>query len=183
MTARGIWHTVFCKECGQAFEAPDRKVRIGRGKFCSRPCSIRFNGRKHGHSTHTSASRTYNSWAMMKSRCTNPKNPKYYMYGGLGITVCGRWMKFENFLTDMGERPPGCSIDRIDGSKGYEPGNCRWLDFGGQSSNTSQNVRYEIDGESLTVAQLSRRAGVNTRTMSWRTRNWPKCRWLEPKHH
>jgi len=183
MVAKGIWHQVTCPECDDGFEAPEYRLKVGQGKFCSRSCSIAFNGRKHGHSTHSSQSRTYTSWANMKARCANPKSPKYYMYGGNGISVCDSWQTFENFLADMGERPDGCSLDRIDGSMGYSPENCRWADAKAQSSNTIQNVWHEVNGEHFTVAQLSRRAGVNTRTMSWRTKNWPKERWLEPKHH
>ncbi len=71
--------------------------------------------------------REYMTWRAMKYRCSNPNDTKYAYYGGRGIRVCKRWMKFANFLADMGERPPGHSIDRIDGTKGYEPGNCRWV--------------------------------------------------------
>ena len=80
--------------------------------------------------------REYKSWAAMKVRCQNPTNPGYARYGAVGITVCERWQKFENFLADMGPRPPGTSIDRYpDGAGNYEPGNCRWANSEQQSSN------------------------------------------------
>lgn len=77
------------------------------------------------HNMHTS--RTYHSWQHMKTRCYNPRHIGYKDYGGRGIAVCDRWRhSFENFLADMGERPPGHTIGRIDHDKPYEPGNCQW---------------------------------------------------------
>lgn len=77
---------------------------------------------KHGHAL----SGTYVSWERMIARCTYPKNNRFHRYGGRGISVCGRWRKFENFLADMGDRPPGLSIDRRNNDGNYEPSNCKW---------------------------------------------------------
>jgi hypothetical protein len=71
----------------------------------------------------------------MKQRCSNPKASYYRIYGGRGIKVCERWMKFENFLADMGEKPKGKSIDRIDNNGNYEPGNCHWATPKQQAAN------------------------------------------------
>ena len=79
--------------------------------------------------------RTYRSWDGMLQRCHNPRNPRYPDYGGRGITVCERWCSFANFYADMGERPEGTSIDRIDNDGNYELGNCRWATASEQQRN------------------------------------------------
>ena len=86
---------------------------------------------RHGHK-HSSL---YASWAAMIQRCTNPSNKQWANYGGRGITVCERWRDFPNFLDDMGDRPAGLTLDRIDNDRGYEPGNCRWTDVHTQNVN------------------------------------------------
>ena len=71
----------------------------------------------------------------MRQRCTNPHNDSYPRYGGRGITVCQRWESYENFKADMGERPDGMTIDRINNDGNYEPSNCRWATPAQQSGN------------------------------------------------
>lgn len=79
--------------------------------------------------------REYASWSQMKVRCQDPNNHKFKDYGGRGIKVCASWQAFENFYRDMGPRPEGTSLDRIDVDGDYAPGNCRWADAKTQRSN------------------------------------------------
>lgn len=120
---------------------------------------------KHGHSRVRRVSPTYHSWAQMFTRCYNKNDPAYKYYGARGIKVCDSWHKFENFLKDMGERPEGKSIDRIDFNGDYEPGNCRWITQKEQTNNTRRNVFFVLDGKKLTVSQLAEIAGLNYNTL------------------
>lgn len=92
---------------------------------------------KHGHAASLvhPASPTYRSWQGLKRRCESPNDPAYRDYGGRGIKVCERWASFENFLADMGERPQGTTLDRVDVNGNYEPANCRWATHRQQSRN------------------------------------------------
>lgn len=96
----------------------------------------------------------------MKSRCTREKDPAYASYGGRGIRICERWLEsFGNFLADVGERPPGTSLDRINNDGNYEPGNCRWATKRVQQNNMRTNHLVAYRCETHSVAEWSRRFG------------------------
>ena len=90
---------------------------------------------RHGHDPHGKPSKTYQCWRKMRTRCENPNATRYADYGGRGITVCERWHDFAGFLADMGEQPPGLTLDRKDNDGNYEPGNCRWATRAEQNRN------------------------------------------------
>lgn len=119
----------------------------------------------HRHST----TPTYYTWRSMLQRCScrawGDAKRKYY---DRGIRVCRRWKKFENFLKDMGDRPPGTSIDRLENSIGYRPGNCRWATPVEQARNKRSNHRIEYDGKSLTLGEWAERLGIEGPTIRCR---------------
>lgn len=103
----------------------------------------------------------YQVWASMKQRCCNERNSHYHRYGGRGLTVCDEWKDdFERFYADMGPRPEGATLDRIDNDKGYSPENCRWAERKQQSNNRGVTLTAEFRGECMPLADVARVAGI-----------------------
>lgn len=101
---------------------------------------------------------TYKSWSEMKHRCKNPTHGKGNYKG---ITYCAEWESFENFFRDMGVRPAGTTLDRINPCGNYEPTNCRWADIFTQENNRRNNRRFNYRGEEMTLPQFARKYGVS----------------------
>jgi hypothetical protein len=115
-------------------------------------------GSKHG----MTATPTYKTWVKMKERCTSPNADQWKWYGGKGIRVCDRWLNsFEDFYADMGERPVGTTLDRIESTGNYEPGNCRWADKATQALNASHVLWVECEGESIPLKTLCRKKKIS----------------------
>lgn len=102
---------------------------------------------------------TYKSWAEMKSRCnhSDQENKRFWR----DVTYCERWKSFAAFFEDMGVRPEGTTLDRINPWGNYEPGNCRWADIYTQENNRRNNRKYEIGGELLTLSQIARKHNIS----------------------
>jgi hypothetical protein len=109
----------------------------------------------------------YMVWAAMKYRCHKPSHKDYYLYGAKGIRVCERWEKsFAAFYADMGERPSKRhSIDRIDGNKNYEPGNCRWALPIIQNRNRSITKKLTLNGQTLSMMEWAEKTGIKYTTL------------------
>lgn len=149
-----------CKcECGT------HKVVYGqdlkRGKVVSCGCWNQEKRTKHG----MASSRIYSIWRVMLDRCKNPNNPSYADYGGRGIAVSEEWKDFETFYADMGSRPKGYSLDRIDNDKGYSKDNCKWSTYRDQLNNRRNNRMLEFRGEVKTFGEWAVVTGIGWHTI------------------
>lgn len=115
----------------------------------------------------------YQIWANMKYRCSNEKCSMYKYYGGRGIKVCERWDKFENFFQDMGYKPKGTTLDRIDNNGPYSPENCRWATGFQQGSNKRNNKNVIKNGNKICHSEASRQLEASRNTVNERIkRGW-----------
>lgn len=110
----------------------------------------------------------------MIARCENPNNKQFKDYGGRGISVCKRWRDdYAAFLSDMGRRPDGCTIDRINNDGNYEPGNCKWSTKMQQMANTRRAKMISFNGETAHVSEWARRFGLDYKLVHLRLkRGW-----------
>jgi len=124
----------------------------------------------HGHANRGKRTSTYQIWEGMKKRCLSPNCKAFKNYGGRGITICERWLKFENFLYDMGERPFNLCIERIDNDKGYFKENCSWVDRFQQAKNRRNTRFIEAFNKKQTIQEWSNETGLSYYTIYLRLR-------------
>lgn len=160
---------VWCRcVCGTEKLIIHDAVASGRTKSCG--CLRLTNLRQALGNRALGTPSLHKIWSHLRQRCQNPNDAAYASYGGRGITVCERWQKFENFYADMGDRPKGKTLDRIDNSKGYSPENCRWATAKEQGRNKRNNVKFSYAGKELTLAEWGEITGVAYKTLHRRIR-------------
>lgn len=149
-----------CKcDCGNIKTARASHIFNGYIKSCG---CIKKGTHTHG----LSKTRIWNIWMGMKARCLNANEPAYKHYGGRGITVCKRWMKFENFYEDMvTSYAPNLSLDRINVNGNYNKSNCRWATRTQQANNTRSNKYLTYKGRTQNLSEWAKEIGVNYHTL------------------
>lgn len=193
-TKRGVNWLCRC-ECGSELVRRGTQLRYAEKKGVNQSCQscgATYGNTKHGFSR----TPEYKAWIGLIDRCTNPSNQAYKHYGDRGIGVCERWIKFDNFFEDMGERPSKKhSLDRIDNSMGYSMENCRWATSKTQNRNKRGNHLITFDGQTKSVTEWAEEIGINRHVLYARinTHAWDikdalsipagkACNWLGTEH-
>lgn len=143
-------------DCGKQVLMARQSIRQAISPSCG--CQRFRSNRtlKHGMSD----TRTYHVWCGIIQRTTNERHPAYKDYGARGITICEHWRLFVNFVADMGECHPGMTIERVNNDLGYGPDNCIWATMTTQNRNKRSNRRFEYDGKTRSIAEISELTGI-----------------------
>lgn len=157
-------------DCGGVKLATSGDLKPGKVKSCGCLQKISPNNLSHGHARKRLVTGTYRSWQMMHRRCLGYSAVHKERYTDRGITVCERWNSFDNFLADMGERPQGLTLDRINSSGNYEPTNCRWATKHQQAANRGNSVFITFKGRTLCAAEWARETGLCAATIQLRVK-------------
>lgn len=156
--------------CGKLVNVRLNSLRTGAVKSCGCLKSGPSQNRTHNMSN----TPIYRIWHGMKMRCIKKTHKSYYLYGGRGIKVCDRWMNsFEAFFEDMGDRPKGWSLDRINANGDYCKENCRWASNEIQTRNKRNNKFIEFNGTNLCLTDWAKRLGIGNAALMKRLKNWP----------
>lgn len=155
-------HAVFECECGSRKALDVDHVKSSRTKSCgcwkSEVC--RRKSVTHGQARKGNLTQTYRSWRAMRKRCSAKTGHHAERYSKRGIGICHDWDSFDNFLSDMGERPPGTTLERIDNDKGYDKENCCWASKHTQVRNTSRTVRVVYEGVEMCLKDACEAANI-----------------------
>jgi len=175
----GKMHWLCRCDCGSACTPSGNVLQRGDTKSCG--CLHRESAHtrffKHGEKR----TQLYYVWSTAKGRCSNPKDPNYARYGGRGIRMCKAWRdSFLQFKKDMGPRPPGLSLDRIDNDGPYSKKNCRWITHLEQMRNQRKTKRFSHEGYNLTLGEWAERVGIAESCLYYRVNEakWPITRAL-----
>ena len=149
-------------DCGKTTTVASDKLKSGHTKSCGHLALdvLKARSTKHGMATRNATRTEYTIWMGMKRRCTLKTELAWKNYGGRGIKVCDRWLSFENFYADMGPRPDGMSLDRINNDGNYEPSNCRWADRASQRRNSRRVHTVVVNGVSNCLTDWAALIGV-----------------------
>lgn len=161
-----------CLSCNSIF------LKTVRNNSPRNPCKCRVDmgsHRKHGESPQGLITKEYNTWRLMRQRCNSIKSKAYPSYGGRGISVCERWNDFLNFIEDMGRRPDGYSLDRIDVNGNYEPSNCRWATNKVQATNRRTVIMLTFDGVSDYLPNWADKYDMTRSQLYQRYRKYGDC--------
>jgi hypothetical protein len=166
-TVKTTWRCM-C-DCGCVRAAPVHALLAGHIKSCGCITKERAIALCEANKTHGMTNTTeFAIWRGMLARCNNPKNKDWSRYGGRGVSVCNRWHTFENFFSDMGYRPAGLSIDRIDTNGNYEPDNCRWVDMKTQNRNRRSQKLLTHNNKTQCVSAWAEELGITRGTLQSR---------------
>lgn len=158
-------------DCGVVRLVRASHLRMGQVQSCGcwkKDCMKCRRPSKNEHGM--SRSPTYGSWMAMRDRCTRRSHPAWARYGGRGIVVCERWNDFRAFLADMGKRPAGKGLDRIDNDGDYEPGNCRWATSKENGRHRCTTRWLTLGGETHCLSEWSEKTGIMVTTIRERLR-------------
>jgi len=165
MTESGAhWNKWKCKcDCGEATIVFGGNLRRGNTLSCG--CLQKERASKASLKHGMGKTNIYRVWSMMKDRCFNPRSHAYKNYGGRGITVCQRWLKFENFIKDISPLKPGMTLDRKDNEKNYCPSNFRWATYAEQARNKRSSHILEHAGKKLHLSDWASETGIKRLTI------------------
>lgn len=166
-TTKTHWRCI-C-DCGNEVSVALGNLRSGSIKSCGCFRKEVLDKTSHGFE----GTREYSSWIAMMNRCNNKNIAAYENYGARGITVCDRWKRIENFILDMGTRPEGKTLERINVNGNYEPNNCKWATTIEQANNKRTSRFIEFRGKTATLSQWARELDIPVETLFARLKKHP----------